>query len=138
MQARRALASLLRSMAAQIEAMGDERLADVLSGKLEIEVVVKPSRHRRRGKPRHRITERELVDTADAIRSCRTREEGEELLATKVTSKSDLSQLARNLDLPVQKSDSTEQLTAKIIEATIGFRLRSAAVQGTMKPKNNE
>ena len=51
-------------------------------------------------------------------------------METKITSKDDMARLARQLDIQVQKSDSADQLKARIIESTIGFRIRSAAIQG--------
>ena len=34
------------------------------------------------------------------------------------------------LDIPFQKKDSIDRILEKIIEGTIGFRLRSQAIQG--------
>ena len=41
-----------------------------------------------------------------------------------------LEDILRKLDYPFTKKDNLEKLKQKIIEATIGFRLRSNAIQG--------
>lgn len=59
-----------------------------------------------------------------------SREIGEIYLSSKCSSKADFIILAKKLDLPFEKKDSIEKIKNKIIEATIGFRLRSQAIQG--------
>ena len=59
-----------------------------------------------------------------------SREDGEKYLLTKCTCKRDYILLVKKLDLPFEKKDSVDKLRGKIIEATIGFRLRSQAIQG--------
>jgi len=49
---------------------------------------------------------------------------------SKCHSKIDIENIAKKLDVPFQKKDSIEKLKYKIIERTIGFRLRSQAIQG--------
>ena len=58
------------------------------------------------------------------------RQEGIAYLASKCSSKIDFENIVKKLDLPFQKKDNTEKLVYKIIERTIGFRLRSEAIQG--------
>lgn len=41
-----------------------------------------------------------------------------------------LAALAKLLDIPVTKRDSVEHVRRKIVDATIGFRLRSQAIRG--------
>lgn len=45
--------------------------------------------------------------------------------------KKHLEVIARALDIAVQKSDKVDTLRHKIVEATVGARLRSSAIQGT-------
>ena len=44
--------------------------------------------------------------------------------------KKHLEVIARALDIAVQKSDKVDTLRHKIVEATVGARLRSSAIQG--------
>lgn len=61
------------------------------------------------------------------------RQEGEKYLSSKCSSKAEFESVAKKLDVPFQKKDSIEKLKYKIIERTIGFRLRSQAIQGDTK-----
>jgi hypothetical protein len=73
------------------------------------------------------------VDTAfiiQALKDMRVRDEGAKYLADVASTKNQLSTVAKALDLPVGKRNSHEEIAAKIIEATIGFRIRSAAIRG--------
>ncbi len=72
---------------------------------------------------------------AKSLQILQTREEGIKLLGDACPTKSKLSALARHLDLHVLKEDDSDVIRDKIIEATIGFRLRSSAVLGTSLQK---
>ena len=58
------------------------------------------------------------------------REEGEKYITEKKFTRSDLELVCKELDIPFNKKDTIEKLKDKIIEGTIGFRLRSQAIQG--------
>jgi len=133
MNERDVLVALLRDLAKQIQSLDEAHLSDVLSGKARLEVVVRAVERRPQRKSGQKLSEEELTKIGDTLRSSGSREEGERVLREKLPSKSDMARLARKLDLPVQKNDSAERLRARLIESTIGFRLRSAAVQGTAK-----
>lgn len=64
-----------------------------------------------------------------------SRQEGEEYLRIKCTNKGDYINLAKKLDLPFEKKDSIEKIKDKIVEATIGFRLRSQAINQGLSAK---
>ena len=59
-----------------------------------------------------------------------TREDGRRFLEASMLGKGQLEQLARLLDLPVSREDKADRLIDKIIEACIGSRLNSEAIQG--------
>ena len=71
-----------------------------------------------------------MGDIRHALELSNSREEGAALLKEKCSTKEELTRLAKYLDLPVQKLDKIDQISERIIEATIGFRIRSAAIQG--------
>ena len=58
------------------------------------------------------------------------RDEGQAFLDGLRLSKLELQELAGSLDMPVSKSDTVGKLKDLVIEATIGFRLRSNAIRG--------
>jgi hypothetical protein len=121
--------TLLREFVRQVQSLDEDQISDVISGtgRLELRVV----RSKRGSSPKRTgLTEHELRHLGESLRSVQTREAGNLLLDEKITSKDDLTRLARQLDAPVQKTDTAEQIRARIIESTIGFRIRSAAIQG--------
>jgi hypothetical protein len=59
------------------------------------------------------------------------REKGLTLLRKEYVDRSFLKRLARKIDLPISDRDNIEILAEKIIEATIGYRLRSKAIQNS-------
>ena len=67
----------------------------------------------------------------EKLYSFNSRAEGETNLNSTCNNRNAFEKVARKLDLPFQKKDNIEKLTSKIIERTIGFRLRSQAIQGT-------
>ncbi|MFI9156526.1 hypothetical protein [Kitasatospora aureofaciens] len=59
-----------------------------------------------------------------------SREAGEEYLDDQKLSRADLLELARELDIPIRKGDNMKSIKEGIVEATIGYRLRSGAIRG--------
>lgn len=134
LKSKEAVLTLLRELVRQVQSIDDEQISDVMSGTGRLELRVVPSKRASSSK-RAGLSEHELHQLGESLRSAQTREEGNILLDESITSKEDLTRLARHLDAPVQKTDSAEQIRARIIESTIGFRIRSAAIQGTPSNK---
>lgn len=59
-----------------------------------------------------------------------SRDEGYTFLISKCFTRTDYETIVQILDIPFQKKDTIERIKEKIIEGTIGFRLRSQAIQG--------
>jgi hypothetical protein len=59
-----------------------------------------------------------------------SREQGAQHLLSAAPTKTALQEVARYLDLPVRKSETIAELRERIVEATIGYRLRSRAIRG--------
>jgi len=66
----------------------------------------------------------------EELRTLPSREAGHVLLREKVRTKAALEAIARSLQLPMQREDTVDRLRTKIVEHTIGARLRSDAIQG--------
>jgi len=64
------------------------------------------------------------------LSDCSSREEGHFIIAEAFKNKSELEQFAKYLDVLVLKQDKVDQIKDKIIEATVGAKLRSNAIQG--------
>ena len=120
-------ASALRRVAAILERMSEDEIARLSDPQCEIEIKV----IRRRGKeePAQQVLQdmNELVAKLTAFPS---RADASQFMEATFESRKLLDQIARHLDVPVLKQDKLETLREKIIEATVGARLRSEAIKG--------
>lgn len=71
-----------------------------------------------------------LKSIIDKLNQFKTREEGLTYLISKCSSKNDFETIAKKMDIPFQKKDSIAKLKDKIIESSIGYKIRSQAIQG--------
>lgn len=60
-----------------------------------------------------------------------TREEAESWITAAALTKRQFTDTLRAIDVPWDKTDNLERLREKLIENTIGFKLRSRAIQGS-------
>lgn len=72
-----------------------------------------------------------VEDAIAQITALPSRQDAQTLLDKKFSSKKTLEVIARKLDIPIVRQDKVEDLRDKIIEATVGARIRSQAIQGT-------
>lgn len=124
---------LLRDLAKQVQALDEKEFDDLLTGTSRIELRITSQGKERVQSKKARISEAYLPQIRSTLENMATREEGTEFLENACRSKEDLIRLAKYIDIPVQKTDNVSQLRERIIEATIGYRLRSAAIQGFRK-----
>lgn len=59
-------------------------------------------------------------------------------LRATVATKRDLEAVARHLEMAISKQDTIEALAERIVETTVGARLRSRAIQGNLKDEKTE
>jgi hypothetical protein len=69
----------------------------------------------------------DLKDTEEQLLKINSRDQAEELL--KNLKKTELQRIAKNLDIAIQKNENLTRLREKIIEFTVGYKLRSEAIQ---------
>lgn len=62
--------------------------------------------------------------------SAKSREEGIEIIESALKNKSELEIFAKHIDVAVMKSDRVDKIKSNIVDATVGARLRSGAIQG--------
>lgn len=123
------LSNILRQLADFIESQPDESLDSILK-QASSQKCAEPKQKNSKGKSKINIDTESLRKIADELIKLPSREAGEALLKEKVTNRVALETLARFLNLPVQRDDNVERLRAKIVENSIGSRLRSNAIQG--------
>ncbi len=72
-----------------------------------------------------------VEDIIKKITALGSRQDAQVLLESQYSTRKSLELIARRLDIPIAKQDKVEVLRDKIIEATVGARIRSQAIQGT-------
>jgi hypothetical protein len=131
---RNLLRTLLGHLAKAASALSEKEVRAVLDGRARIELhlveVVKP-RAKERVPPARRteIDTGTLKEAVHRLRQMLTREDGRDYLLTHFGTKEELVLLARSVDVPVRDRDPRSSIEDKVIDATIGFRLRSDAIQ---------
>ncbi len=123
---------LLRQFIEGVQSLSEQDIEALLAGKGRLSVSVEAaSAMKQRGR---RTTAAAVVEPTvirDTLRSVASREEGVEYLRAVAGSRAAVQRIARFLDLPVRRGETVDRLREKIIEATIGFRLRSQAIRGS-------
>ena len=76
-----------------------------------------------------RCSDEEFEKLQDALRNTDTREQAREIIDRLLHTKAELTRFARVLDIPVPKSTSSEQIKDRLVEGTVGYRIRSAAIR---------
>jgi hypothetical protein len=119
---------VFRELSKEIKKLNDEDIAKILSGqaKFRLQVIEKTEKQSQTTKSNVEIRARAI---AVELNSMTSNEEGMELLKERCKRKADLHKLAQHLDIPFRKRDTILQLIEKIIESTIAYRTRAAAIQ---------
>jgi len=76
------------------------------------------------------ISESVKIEILKELLGCKTRDEGYEILSRFLNNKKEYEIFARYLDVNILKQDKLDKIKEKIIEATVGAKLRSNAIQG--------
>jgi hypothetical protein len=120
------LPTLLKHLAKATERLTDDEIAEVVAGKRRIILTTEDATADR---PTVRTGEQpDFGDLIAGLQSAETRDAANRLIDETELTRTQLAQLAKSLDLPVHRGDDTARLREKIIETTIGFRLRSNAI----------
>lgn len=94
-------------------------------------VEIRAVRRRSKDEPTAVPTDTNVEDVIKEITALGSRQDAQALLDSRYSTRKALEPIARKLDIPIVKSDKVEVLRDKIIEATVGARIRSQAIQGT-------
>lgn len=133
---RQLLIGLLRQIAEGVQRLSNEDIDAVIGGRAQLSVSVErpatSSPRRAKGTAQSKV---EPSVIREALACMASREQGAQYLLTAAPTKTALERVARCLDLPVQRGETVDRLREKILEATIGYRLRSQAIRGGVTPK---
>ncbi len=120
------LANILRRLADYVDNHPDEDLAPIF--KQAATLMQSPERQKK--SPHPRLSSPNVQAIVAQLQTLQSRDAGDTLLREKSSNRNGLEAIARFLQLPVQRDDTVDRLRAKIVENTIGSRLRSDAIQG--------
>ncbi len=120
---------VFRRIAEALNALSEDELKRLSEPLYTIEV--KAVRRRIREEPSQLLPGSSAEDAISQISALSSRQEAQALLDSKFSSKKVLELIARKLDIPINRQDKVEDLRDKIVEATVGARIRSQAIQGT-------
>jgi hypothetical protein len=118
----------LRRLALLVGALSDDELTKIADEAYHIELKITKKR------ARDENVEGDVEDTKlliGRLSAFLNREAAVEYLSSGHATRKALEPLARALDIPIMKQDKTENLRDKIVEATVGARIRSLAIQGS-------
>lgn len=118
--------ALARAIASFFRGLTDEDIAALASG--DARIVVEYRRAPRRKTPSRRVAV-DVNYVHEELSRASSREEARAVLEELSPLREQLKQVAKHLDLPTPKSDTVDRLRDRIVDGTVGFRLRSDAIR---------
>ena len=123
------LSFLLTKFSDAIKTLNDEDIEKILSGTHSIELKI--VKNKSTSKSEEDSDQTDVLNITKNLDSLADRVIAGDFLRETVKTKKKLELVARKLDIAISKQDKTEDLIAKIVESTVGARLRSAAIRGS-------
>ena len=126
--AKQQVVALLRNVARQIQAMDEATLNRVLEGGFRIDADL-PSKPKPI-KKQSACSAEQISELKAALSKIDSHEEARRAIGNSFGSRAQLVSFARALDIPAPKNATSAELKERLVEATVGFRVRSAAIRG--------
>ena len=123
------LSSVLRRLIDAVEQLSEEDISKIGDESYSIEIRL--TRKRNKEDSISPIQETDLINIIEKLTASANRDEAQQFLNTNFSTRKYVELIARKLDIPISKQDKVEILRDKVIEATVGARVRSQAIQGT-------
>ncbi len=120
---------IFRRIAEVLESLPEDELSRLADPSCALEI--RAVRRKAKDAPTVPALGAEIDEIIKEITSLATRTDAQELLAARYPARKTLEQIARHLDIPIAKQDKADSLRDKIVEATVGARIRSQTIQGT-------
>lgn len=120
--------ALLEKVADFIRRAEPRAIEALLSGKSRLAIVSEAPKKAKEKSP-EKFTDSDLKAAALRLYEMDSRDLGDRYIRDLQLPKQDLERLARHVGAPVQSEDTRDKLVTKIVETTIGFRIRSEAIR---------
>jgi hypothetical protein len=128
MNNKKVINNLLLSVNKLVNELSNEELEIVESGKFELSFI--PSISKSSKSSDISIDEKSIKDIVEQLDDAKTREDGLKIIDSALKNKKELEFFAKFIDVAVMKSDRIDVIRNNIVDATVGARLRSSAIQG--------
>jgi len=131
MNNKKAISNLLLSVNKLVSRLTNEELEVLESGKFELSLNIPKGKSSKSGKSSVAVLNETLLNSInEQLDLAKSREEGIVIIETSLKNKNELEVFAKYIDVAVMKSDRVDKIRNNIVDATVGARLRSGAIQG--------
>lgn len=120
--------STLRRLVDVLERLSEDDISKLGDESYSIEIRL--TRKRNKEETISPIQETDMANVIEKLAGFANREEAQHFLSANFPTRKSVELIARKLDIPISKQDKVETLRDKVIEATVGARVRSQAIQG--------
>lgn len=121
--------TIFRRISEAIDALTEEEIRKLSDPQYDVEV--RAVRRRVKEESPGGVSDMDVDDVIRELTGKATRQDAQSFLDNKFSNKKILEQIARKLDIPIIRLDKVDVLRDKIVEATVGAKIRSQAIQGT-------
>lgn len=119
----------LRRLVDAVEQLNEDDISKLGDESYSIEIRL--TRKRNKEEKNSPIQETDLANVIEKLTGFASREDAQHFLNANFSTRKSVELIARKLDIPISKQDKCETLRDKVIEATVGARVRSKAIQGS-------
>jgi hypothetical protein len=124
------MSNLLLAVNKLVNKLTDEEMKKIEEGKFELSFNFSKEKSSKAEKTIFVIEEKSFKTITDQLDLAKSREEGLEIIESTLKNKNELELFAKHIDVAVMRSDKVETIKSNIVDATVGARLRSNAIQG--------
>ena len=131
MEHKKIIKTWLSSIITIIDDMSEDDIQKVSSGNYRLSLtVIKSDIKKAKKSALPHVGSSDYPEIIEKLNLAKTRDEGVKVLEDYFKNKMELEKFAKHIDVAVMKSDKVLKIKESIVDATVGARLRSGAIQG--------
>jgi len=131
MENKKLLKNIFNSLSRAIDNLSENEILDIESGNFEISFLFSEKKSAaKKNRDKISLDENILNRVNHLLNEASTREEGVLILEENLKGRAELESFAKSIDVPIMKSDKVITIKEKIVDSTVGARLRSGAILG--------
>jgi hypothetical protein len=125
------ISNVLNAILDSINNLSDDELDKISLGNFQIELKFGKEKQKKNEEKQSPNLDQNTFDLViEKLNEATSREEGIMILESHISLKPQLESFAKKIDVAVMKSDKVDKIKNSIVDATVGARLRSNAIQG--------